>query len=147
MNVKNPTEYNTLFPALIKDWRIKFNQGNIPFIYVQLANFMEAKTTSGESSWAALRQAQLNALSLPNTGMAVAIDIGEWNDIHALDKYNVGHRLALQAEHAINKFIPVRYLNQLKQLVINWNGIHKYWQWVNNKEWKRINIFFNCRRR
>lgn len=98
-NVKNPTEYNQLFPALIKDWRTKINQGNIPFIYVQLANFMEPKTIPGESSWAALRQAQLNALLLPNTGMAVAMDIGEWNDIHALDKYDVGHRLALQAEH------------------------------------------------
>ncbi len=74
-------------------------QGNFPFIYVQLPNFMEAQQTPAESNWAALRQAQLNTLSVPNTGMAVAIDLGEWNDVHPLNKQDVGKRLALQARH------------------------------------------------
>ncbi len=98
-NVKNPTEYKQLFPAMINNWRSKFNQGDFPFLFVQLANFQETKNTPTESAWAELRQAQTEALKLPKTGMAVTIDVGEWNDIHPLDKYDVGHRLALQAEH------------------------------------------------
>jgi sialate O-acetylesterase len=61
---------------------------------------MEKKTDPSESEWAALRDAQLHTLSLPKTGMAVAIDIGEWNDIHPLNKQDVGHRLAVIAEHS-----------------------------------------------
>jgi sialate O-acetylesterase len=64
---------------------------------VQLANFMEAKEEPGESDWAELREAQLKTLAVPNTGMAVAIDLGEWNDIHPLNKEDVGKRLALAA--------------------------------------------------
>jgi sialate O-acetylesterase len=84
---------------LIKDWRAKWNQEDLPFLYVQLPNFMEAKKEPSESTWAELREAQLKSLSLPNTAMAVAIDIGEWNDIHPLNKKEVGHRLALAAEN------------------------------------------------
>jgi sialate O-acetylesterase len=58
---------------------------------------MESKNQPGESDWAALREAQLKTLSVPNTAMAVTIDIGEWNDIHPLDKKDVGKRLALAA--------------------------------------------------
>jgi sialate O-acetylesterase len=64
---------------------------------VQLANFMEAKQQPAESSWAATRQAQLNTLKVSHTGMAVIIDLGDWNDIHPENKKDVGHRLALQA--------------------------------------------------
>lgn len=96
-NTKNPEEYRELFPALIKDWRRQWGQGDFPFLFVQLANFMEAQSQPSESSWAALRQAQLETLAVPNTGMAVAIDIGEWNDIHPLNKKDVGKRLALVA--------------------------------------------------
>ena len=59
---------------------------------------MESSTQPAESNWALLREAQSEALALPNTGMAVAIDIGEWNDIHPLNKKEVGRRLALAAE-------------------------------------------------
>jgi sialate O-acetylesterase len=97
-NVKNPEEYKTLFPAMIKNWRQDWKQGDFPFLFVQLANFMEAKNEPTESSWAALRDAQRLTLSLPNTAMAVAIDIGEWNDIHPLNKKDVGGRLALAAQ-------------------------------------------------
>ena len=96
-NTKDPAEYQSLMETLITDWRTKWKQGNFPFLYVQLANFMETRTQPVESNWAALRQVQLNTLSVPNTGMAVAIDVGEWNDIHPLDKQTVGKRLARQA--------------------------------------------------
>ncbi len=97
-NVKDPLEYQKLFPALIADWRQKWNEGNFPFLYVQLHNFMQAQEQPSESGWAALREAQLKTLSVPNTGMAVAIDVGEWNDLHPLNKGDVGKRLALAAE-------------------------------------------------
>ena len=97
-NAGRPIEYRQLFPALIKDWRKNWNQGDFPFLFVQLPNFMEAKPEPSESNWALLREAQLKTLSLPNTAMAVAIDIGEWNDIHPLNKKDVGKRLALAAQ-------------------------------------------------
>jgi len=93
-----PFEYRKLFSALINDWRCKWNQGDFPFLFVQLHNFMEAKDEPLESNWASLREAQLKTLSVPNTGMAVTIDIGEWNDIHPLNKKDVGKRLALAAQ-------------------------------------------------
>jgi len=97
-NTGKPFEYHNLFAALIADWRAKWNQGDFPFLYVQLANFMEAKDDPCESNWAELREAQLKTLSVPNTAMAVTIDIGEWNDIHPLNKKDVGKRLALAAQ-------------------------------------------------
>jgi sialate O-acetylesterase len=97
-NAGKGREYQKLFPALIANWREKWNQGDFPFLYVQLANFMEAKTKPSESGWAELREAQLKTLAVPNTGMAVIIDLGEWNDIHPLNKQDVGKRLALAAQ-------------------------------------------------
>jgi sialate O-acetylesterase len=98
-NTGDPKAYAQWLPALIKDWRNKWKQGDLPFIYAQLPNFMEANYLPEESNWAQFRQSQLRALSVPNTGMAVTIDAGEWNDIHPLDKKDVGERLALWAEH------------------------------------------------
>ncbi len=97
-NVDRPFEYRELFTTLIRDWRNKWNQGDFPFLFAQLPNFMETKSQPSESNWALLREAQLKTLSLPNTGMAVTIDIGEWNDIHPLNKKDVGKRLALAAQ-------------------------------------------------
>ena len=97
-NTRRPLDYLRLFPAVINDWRNSWKQGDFPFLFVQLANFMEAKAEPSESEWASLREAQLKALSVPNTGMAVTIDIGEWNDIHPLNKKDVGRRLALAAQ-------------------------------------------------
>lgn len=96
-NTDRPREYRTLIPAMIRDWRESFGQGDFPFLFVQLASFMEAYPYPTESGWAATREAQRLALSEPNTGMAVTIDVGEWNDIHPLDKKTVGERLALAA--------------------------------------------------
>ena len=96
-NVGKPLEYFALMNELINNWRTGWNNTDLPFYYVQLANFLEAKEMPVESNWAALRQQQLDMLKIPNTGMAVTIDIGEWNDIHPLNKKDVGERLALHA--------------------------------------------------
>ncbi|MDX2432126.1 MAG: sialate O-acetylesterase, partial [Bacteroides sp.] len=98
-NAGNPGPYYELLPALIKDWRTQWKDEELPFIYVQLANYMDRDFLPVESSWAELRDAQLKSLSVENTAMAVAIDLGEWNDIHPLNKKDVGHRLALGARY------------------------------------------------
>jgi sialate O-acetylesterase len=96
-NTGRAGEYKDLFATLINDWRSRWRQGDFPFLFVQLANFMKSTGEPAESSWAELRESQLKTLALPNTGMAVTIDIGEWNDIHPLNKKDVGKRLALAA--------------------------------------------------
>ena len=96
-NAGRPDEYRRLLPALINDWREHFAQGVVPFLVVQLPNFMDPVEIPSESSWALMREAQEEALKLPATGLAVTIDIGEWNDIHPLNKMDVGKRLALVA--------------------------------------------------
>jgi sialate O-acetylesterase len=97
-NTGDPKGYNEKFSAMIADWRQKWQQGNFPFLYVQLANFMEAKAQPSESNWAEIRNEQRRTLDVPNTGMAVAIDVGEWNDLHPLNKKDVGNRLSLLAQ-------------------------------------------------
>lgn len=97
-NTGKPKEYGDLLTKMISDWRNKFNNKEMPFITVQLANFMEAKAQPVESNWAELRDQQRKvSLQVSNAGLAVIIDIGEWNDIHPLNKKTVGDRLALQA--------------------------------------------------
>jgi sialate O-acetylesterase len=82
---------------MIKDWRRHWNTGEFPFYFVQLANFKDKKTEPAASAWAELREAQLRTLSLPNTGMASAVDIGDAKDIHPRNKQEVGRRLSLIA--------------------------------------------------
>ena len=96
-NVGRAAEYQQLMADLIGDWRAQFQQKELPFMYVQLANFLPAAKEPGESGWAELREAQRQLLAVNNTAMAVAIDVGEWNDIHPLNKQTVGERLALGA--------------------------------------------------
>jgi sialate O-acetylesterase len=98
-NTGNAKDYANYLPAMIRDWRAKWNEGEIPFLYAQLPGFMEVEYSPSESDWAQLRQSQLETLTVPNTGMAVTIDAGEWNDIHPLNKKDIGERLALWAEH------------------------------------------------
>ena len=100
-NTSNAAEYRKLQPALIFDWRNQWHNDKLPFLFVQLPNFMEMQYSPSESNWALLRESQLKTLSVPNTGMAVAIDLGEWNDIHPDRKKEVGDRLALLAEKII----------------------------------------------
>jgi sialate O-acetylesterase len=94
-NTARASAYAATFRALIHDWRKHWHQGNFPFLYVQLANYQPI--SDSERGWAELREAQRQALDVPNTAMAVTIDIGEWNDLHPLNKQDVGKRLALAA--------------------------------------------------
>jgi sialate O-acetylesterase len=87
-------EYASVFARLIGDWREKWGEGDFPFLYVQLANFIYQGW-----SFPMVRESQLKTLALPATGMAVAVDIGNPTDIHPADKTDVGHRLALAARH------------------------------------------------
>ena len=97
-NAARANEYIDLFPALITDWRSRWNN-EFPFYWVQLANYMDAVEVPSESLWAQVREAQTQTLSLPHTGQAVIIDIGEAKDIHPKNKQEVGRRLALHAFH------------------------------------------------
>jgi len=96
-NANRAAEYHTLFPAMIRSWRQLWGRGAFPFYFVQLANYREPSDQPGPSDWAELREAQRLTLKLLNTGMAVAIDIGEGDDIHPKNKQDVGRRLALWA--------------------------------------------------
>lgn len=93
-NAERAYQYQKLFPLLINDWRDKFKDKNLPFFFVQLANYKQQKTEPGDSDWAELREAQFKALKFPNTGMAVTTDIGNGEDIHPKNKQDVGGRLA-----------------------------------------------------
>jgi len=88
-----PQLYGRQFETLIRDWRAHWGIGEFPFLFVQIANF---KSTDLED-WAPIREGQRSALALRHTGMAVTIDIGNPDDVHPLDKLDVGHRLALIA--------------------------------------------------
>ena len=90
-------KYRKQFPALIAQWRRQWNAPALPFLWVQLANFVSSADTATESPWALLRESQSKALVLPATAQAVTIDIGNPADIHPVNKQDVGHRLALGA--------------------------------------------------
>jgi sialate O-acetylesterase len=98
-NAGRHEEYKEVFSNMITNWRTIWQIGDFPFLFVQLANFMESKEAQPDSDWAFLREAQKNTLELPNTGMAVIIDIGEEKDIHPRNKKDVGERLWLQARN------------------------------------------------
>ena len=94
-NQSKAKEYRTLFPDLITSWRALWGQGDFPFLWAQLANINKPKTIPSESKLAELQDAQSNTLSLPMTGMAVLNDIGEWNDVHPMNKLEAAKRLFL----------------------------------------------------
>lgn len=95
-NVNRPEQYRTLFPTLIRDWRGWWRSGDFPFLFVQIASF-QGNFPTGDDQLPRLREAQQAALALANTGMAVTLDIGESQNIHPLNKQDVGLRLALPA--------------------------------------------------
>jgi sialate O-acetylesterase len=96
-NSRRPETYYDVFPNLILCWRKYWGRADLPFLFVQLANWRPASATPQEHAWSEIREAQLMTLSLPYTGMAVAIDVGEVEDIHPKNKQDVGLRLALNA--------------------------------------------------
>jgi sialate O-acetylesterase len=105
-NAGRAWQYRTLFPDLIRNWRVNWNQGPFPFLAVQLAPWDRNRNRApeiiasdiGESDWAELREAQsLATRTLPNVGLAVITDFGDKDDIHPAQKQPVGDRLALLA--------------------------------------------------
>ena len=97
-NASRAFQYREAFPLMIRDWRKHWKEDDFPFYFVQLAGFNSGNGNSKNgSTWAELREAQARTLSLPNTGMAVTIDIGEEKDIHPKNKQDVGKRLAAVA--------------------------------------------------
>jgi len=96
-NTGRPYQYHTLLSAMIKGWRQAWDEGDFPFLIVQLPNYMKAQPQPSESSWAELREAQLQTLDQPNTGMITTIDLGDPNNVHPRNKTEVGRRLSLAA--------------------------------------------------
>lgn len=90
-NAEQHACYRDRFAAMIADWRSRFRKPDLAFHFVQLANYI------GSPAWPFLREAQAQVLALPNTGMATAIDLGQADDIHPINKQEVGRRLALLA--------------------------------------------------
>ena len=101
-NAGNPAPYADYLKALITNWRELWQWPDMPFLLVQLPNFMEKKDRPTDSGWARIRDAQFRtAFSVPHTELAVTYDAGEWNDIHPLDKKTVAHRLFLGARRLV----------------------------------------------
>ncbi len=97
-NAGRAYQYRTLFPAMIESWRSTWKQGDVPFLFVQLAPWKAIVSEPQESDWAELREAQLlTSLHCKHTGMAVITDVGDPKDIHPRKKEPVGARLALAA--------------------------------------------------
>jgi sialate O-acetylesterase len=101
-NEAHAYRYRRLFRTMIEDWRARWGEADMPFLFVQLANF------KANPYWPVLRESQTETLSLRNTGMALAIDIGDSGDVHPKNKQDVGHRLALAARHVVYHE-PVEY--------------------------------------
>jgi len=99
-NDSYPYDYAQLFSLMIEDWRKKYG-GTLPFIFVQLPIWKAPTDNDENSPWALLREAQAKTLSLPATGMAAALELGEWNDLHPINKKGVGERLFLAAEKTL----------------------------------------------
>lgn len=99
-NSGRPHEYGTLMASLVENWRELWP--DMPFLLVQLPNFMVKHSQPTDSGWARIREAQLNAFkTIPNTALAVTYDLGEWNDIHPLNKKSVAQRLFIGARKVV----------------------------------------------
>ncbi|MEW6997826.1 sialate O-acetylesterase [Colwelliaceae bacterium BS250] len=113
-NTPEPALYSEKFTTMINQWRTLFNQPQLPFLFVQLANFQMPDEQPSESAWADIRSAQTQVLkTVEYTAMALAIDVGERHNIHPLDKKTVGERLALGARHLVYGETKLNYLSPL----------------------------------
>jgi len=97
-NASEAAKYRKLLPLLINDWRKQFNQGDLTFLITQLAGFGPLTPNPIDSHWAELRESQQAALQIPQTGMAVTIDVGNPYDVHPVYKQQVGQRMAAEAK-------------------------------------------------
>ncbi len=93
------TAYASQFRTMITQWRMLWDHELAPFLFVSLASFRAPQEEPGESNWAILRESQSKALTLPNVGQAITLDIGDADDIHPKNKQDVGIRLARWARH------------------------------------------------
>jgi len=124
--------YRRLFADMIQDWRNRWGEGDFPFLFVQLANYK----TNGW--WPVLRESQTDTLSLRNTGMAVAIDVGESNDIHPKNKQDVGMRLALAARHIAYHDAAVEFSGPVyRQATTEANAIRVWFSHADGMQAKR----------
>ncbi len=113
-NTPDPAQYSDKFTTMINQWRKLFQQPQLPFMFVQLANFMKPDDIPTESAWADIRDQQTQVLNTVDyTAMALAIDVGERHNIHPLDKKTVGERLALGARHLVYGESTLNYLSPL----------------------------------
>ncbi len=108
-NTYRAVEYKTLFPKWMKDWRTLWKNEKMPILYVQLANYTEPQDVPEDDIWAELREAQDEALAIPNSSMITAIDIGDAKTIHPLNKQEVGRRLSLAAFNEVYGFNDILY--------------------------------------
>lgn len=99
-NTTLPERYAEEMEALISDWRALFRK-DLPFIYVQLAGFSDGVEEGQGTEWAIFRECQERTLAVENTAMIAAYDIGEYNDLHPLNKKTLGQRIAI----AIRKMV------------------------------------------
>jgi sialate O-acetylesterase len=117
-NDSNPADYAALFKTLIRDWRKESGRDDLPFLFVQLPLWGSPDENDENASWAIIREAQKDALTLPATGMAVGLDLGEWNDLHPVNKKGIGCRLALAAEKTVygnNNSSPGPLLREIRR--------------------------------
>ena len=107
-NTGRPESYEEEFTAMIADWRRLFDKPELPFLFVQLAGFSDGKANSEGRNWAKLREAQRRtAEHVENARLVPAYDLGEYNDLHPIDKKSVGERIALAAENLIYGKLPL----------------------------------------
>jgi sialate O-acetylesterase len=126
-----PELYGRQLETMIRDWRSRWGQGNLPFFYVQLASF---KSDATEEDWAVVREGQRQALALRNTGMAVTIDIGNPDDVHPLDKKDVAARLALIARDMVFDE-PVEFSGPLsREVTRDGNGLRVWFAYTKGME-------------
>ncbi|MBI1247301.1 sialate O-acetylesterase [bacterium] len=123
-NAGRAYQYRELFPLMIQNWRDRWGQGDFPFYWVQLADFLQEKDQPSDSAWAELREAQTMTLDrLPNTGQAVIIDLGEAEDIHPRNKLDVAKRLARLALANEYKFNIVHESPRYKSMKVEGKSI------------------------